>query len=974
MPITYRLHAHHGGVTPFTDSSGESAAIDIFYGAKLGEGSYGRVYRVTYRDQAQASRFPPLVVKEFDFSNRTYSYYKKVWAREIKVFHRIYGRQPLLYHRLDDSRGHYKMLMLELPGINLHTYLEENKPAYLERLKILIAILQAVKAMHDKQVIHGDLKAENFHLVQDKNTGEYRIVSLDFGMSYLSTEEATTNHNDCQYWTRDRVFVREGGRGPIAHPFQDIFSLLYMLCFFEKGFDLNLIKVALYCFDELQESTRLHSRLRKERVMPKSTRDAIYARLGTLYANRRLHEEGRREAVKIDDLISRAQNLLQISVELKEYCIRNFNLFALRDIASIINRLKATVEFRDRVAGIEQVDHVCFEEIKQLCDSQLRDALYTFFLKDENLDLARLTIPQIRARLSASPIFLEAIDLIANERIVRYTRVTAERQDYINKLIFHENLQFIINYKTRPLADFLSAIPVSIAGLYQVKVKNSLTEDTVRNMVAIAEGLLALSETINAYCQTNFITAGVYYNLVNFKLFLKGLREFSAQATAIEQLPEAILDDIRNACRNKFIIALQHYFLTDVNYELSGLDIAAVKQRIRANSIFESVADKISTEEIKRNQRLVTIRNDLIGRVAEISLFERLRYKTMSVVNWQAELRLAGWQAEIVGSLTEAIFTKIKNEHSRQNPHDFKPFYQVYPVDFVSIRDNLRDVLVIIRNSAVSDVNTKELIQQFIGDLPFAEGKSPAEMLIKIYDIYKNLDIFEKMALQRIMGIPSTSFALKRPERDYGFILKPGFKSKNFILQLIIVIKAMPRTCAAMSFWTSQHAALHDSLLQVLNQLRAAEISDQSLACLLASNLFQYRQQLIAQKSVRSLKRLNEFIITQIAVKHNYCQFILTAPESALSTLCTDLITHIRSMPKTLASSSWFAAIHTELHTDTIRKLERLSVPINKEELSTILAEYHASLVAGGSIRSLSRLDDLIINMANLTMGSLVSA
>src|SRR3990167_7749255 len=908
MPITYRLHAHHGGVTPFTDSSGESAAIDIFYGAKLGEGSYGRVYRVTYRDQAQASRFPPLVVKEFDFSNRTYSYYKKVWAREIKVFHRIYGRQPLLYHRLDDSRGHYKMLMLELPGINLHTYLEENKPAYLERLKILIAILQAVKAMHDKQVIHGDLKAENFHLVQDKNTGEYRIVSLDFGMSYLSTEEATTNHNDCQYWTRDRVFVREGGRGPIAHPFQDIFSLLYMLCFFEKGFDLNLIKVALYCFDELQESTRLHSRLRKERVMPKSTRDAIYARLGTLYANRRRHEEGRRE------------------------------------------------------------------EVKQLCDSQLRDALYTFFLKDENLDLARLTIPQIRARLSASPIFLEAIDLIANERIVRYTRVTAERQDYINKLIFHENLQFIINYKTRPLADFLSAIPVSIAGLYQVKVKNSLTEDTVRNMVAIAEGLLALSETINAYCQTNFITAGVYYNLVNFKLFLKGLREFSAQATAIEQLPEAILDDIRNACRNKFIIALQHYFLTDVNYELSGLDIAAVKQRIRANSIFESVADKISTEEIKRNQRLVTIRNDLIGRVAEISLFERLRYKTMSVVNWQAELRLAGWQAEIVGSLTEAIFTKIKNEHSRQNPHDFKPFYQVYPVDFVSIRDNLRDVLVIIRNSAVSDVNTKELIQQFIGDLPFAEGKSPAEMLIKIYDIYKNLDIFEKMALQRIMGIPSTSFALKRPERDYGFILKPGFKSKNFILQLIIVIKAMPRTCAAMSFWTSQHAALHDSLLQVLNQLRAAEISDQSLACLLASNLFQYRQQLIAQKSVRSLKRLNEFIITQIAVKHNYCQFILTAPESALSTLCTDLITHIRSMPKTLASSSWFAAIHTELHTDTIRKLERLSVPINKEELSTILAEYHASLVAGGSIRSLSRLDDLIINMANLTMGSLVSA
>ena len=236
--------------TTYIDFSPEEPAepvIELDYGAQLGTGTYGVVYEAKYR-VTQAGQ-PPLVIKQMELINQEYD----TTEIECRSFEIMYGIKPQIY-RQQQANGTftYRMLMLYLPGVSLAKYLSTQKPNYVERLKILIAILNAVKAMHGKGICHGDLKTENINITKDPSTGAYGISILDFGMSYPLSGQATTFSEDCEYWSRDRV-VPEGNPGPAAHPYQDIFSLIYYLLFFEQGFSYQFLEAALPPISELQE-------------------------------------------------------------------------------------------------------------------------------------------------------------------------------------------------------------------------------------------------------------------------------------------------------------------------------------------------------------------------------------------------------------------------------------------------------------------------------------------------------------------------------------------------------------------------------------------------------------------------------------------------------------------------------------------------------------------------------------------------
>lgn len=81
--------------------------------------------------------------------------------------------------RTDDGQYYFAMELVR--GRALHTYIRENDPSRVERLRIFREICLAVEYAHDNGVIHRDLKPSNIMVTED-----CRPKILDFGLAHLA--------------------------------------------------------------------------------------------------------------------------------------------------------------------------------------------------------------------------------------------------------------------------------------------------------------------------------------------------------------------------------------------------------------------------------------------------------------------------------------------------------------------------------------------------------------------------------------------------------------------------------------------------------------------------------------------------------------------------------------------------------------------------------------------------------------------
>lgn len=144
----------------------------------IGRGSYGNVYGGSWRGQDVAVKVLQLTTLDTDDIRHAFEReITTMWECQFPRVVRLYGvcREP----------GHYAMI-LERMRESLYRRLRASEIPESQRLQIALDIAQGLKNLHERPVLHRDLKSENI-LLDDRG----RAKISDFGSAKIRTATAT---------------------------------------------------------------------------------------------------------------------------------------------------------------------------------------------------------------------------------------------------------------------------------------------------------------------------------------------------------------------------------------------------------------------------------------------------------------------------------------------------------------------------------------------------------------------------------------------------------------------------------------------------------------------------------------------------------------------------------------------------------------------------------------------------------------
>ncbi len=187
MPnITYSYHGRlFASDEHLLDSLLDNNSIEkqLELGKRLGQGSYGEVYEALPKEPDSIS-YPNLVIKMGYAETEAL---REQLRKEANMFRLVHGGPA--YINFHGER--YFLLCKRLPGKTLKHYLDDQALPRSEKLRLLKQVfLMLEEQLHRKGIFHGDLKPDNI-MVELQDGGSYQINFIDFGWSYLTTEQAT---------------------------------------------------------------------------------------------------------------------------------------------------------------------------------------------------------------------------------------------------------------------------------------------------------------------------------------------------------------------------------------------------------------------------------------------------------------------------------------------------------------------------------------------------------------------------------------------------------------------------------------------------------------------------------------------------------------------------------------------------------------------------------------------------------------
>jgi serine/threonine protein kinase len=147
-------------------------------------GGFGSVYRVEHATQGT-----PAALKVLHAELASTSEAVARFEREVEVVRRLHHPNVVEIFdsgRLEDGRPYFVMELLI--GVDLDTHVRaKRRLSPPEMLAILDPLCAALKAAHERGIIHRDLKASNVFL--SAHDGKRRVVLLDFGVAKLLDEQ-----------------------------------------------------------------------------------------------------------------------------------------------------------------------------------------------------------------------------------------------------------------------------------------------------------------------------------------------------------------------------------------------------------------------------------------------------------------------------------------------------------------------------------------------------------------------------------------------------------------------------------------------------------------------------------------------------------------------------------------------------------------------------------------------------------------
>ena len=142
-------------------------------GKKIGKGSFGEVFQGTdiITNQKIAIKIEPIEKKKIS-----------ILQEEIKIYEKItqcYHVPQIIWHGKTDTN---RILVMDLYGSSLETLKRKDFQFTVPIVsRLAIQILQALQQVHDRKVLHRDLKPDNILIGANRDINHFYLV--DFGLS-----------------------------------------------------------------------------------------------------------------------------------------------------------------------------------------------------------------------------------------------------------------------------------------------------------------------------------------------------------------------------------------------------------------------------------------------------------------------------------------------------------------------------------------------------------------------------------------------------------------------------------------------------------------------------------------------------------------------------------------------------------------------------------------------------------------------
>lgn len=189
---------------------------------KIGNGAFGKVYKCVDTKHSRV-----VALKTGDTSQPRS---QQRMQQEFEIYKQLQGCPgvPKLY-TIHKSKSIW-YLSMECMGVNLMKLWKVCNQKFSEKTILMIAIqmLFRLESIHKRNIIHRDVKPDNF--VLGRRTDQHCIYLLDFGLSMNINEKQTPLFTGSL-----RYASRNNHKGTTYTRMDDLESMLYIIIYFMKG-------------------------------------------------------------------------------------------------------------------------------------------------------------------------------------------------------------------------------------------------------------------------------------------------------------------------------------------------------------------------------------------------------------------------------------------------------------------------------------------------------------------------------------------------------------------------------------------------------------------------------------------------------------------------------------------------------------------------------------------------------------------
>jgi serine/threonine protein kinase len=209
---------------------------------KIGEGSFGKIYLATYKDNKERldEKSSTSVITSDVFAIKIMtSNNERYIINELSIYEKIKGIKnvPSLYE--SGKEGKYNYMVMEL----LEQSLEDLRKSYGEQMSLKVVIhlslqmLIIIEQIHEKGIIHRDLKPANF-LLKTNESNISEIYLIDFGLARCFLDDKQRHYslitNEDIVGTRRYMSINTH-QGISSSRRDDIESFVYIMMFLYYG-------------------------------------------------------------------------------------------------------------------------------------------------------------------------------------------------------------------------------------------------------------------------------------------------------------------------------------------------------------------------------------------------------------------------------------------------------------------------------------------------------------------------------------------------------------------------------------------------------------------------------------------------------------------------------------------------------------------------------------------------------------------